>query len=134
VKRGDIRIVNIEYSAGRELCQKLGIKRLPTVQFFRGGEKLQDFCCPPTQFHRVQDLVKGYTKKQKTAIGATNKPTSSGGSDADFEKVLDQGRSLVQKHLELEAASADSSSAGTPKKRFWNRFRRGNKNNKALID
>lgn len=116
VKPGDLRIVNVEYGAARELCKNLGISRLPTVHMYMGGEKVQDFSCPPSKFDRVKDLVKAYTKKQKAAAAAAAPPTTAASSEADFEQVLDQGRSLVQKHLEVEAE---------PKRRFWNRFRAG---------
>ena len=120
----------MEYGASRELCKALGVKRLPTVHMYQGGQKVQDFCCPPPKFHRVNELTDYYLKRQ-----------SRNQREQSFESTLDKGRELIQGKLDQEkemakglqaaaetvytkaAAATAAEPAPAKKTRFWHRFR-----------
>jgi hypothetical protein len=164
VQRGGLRIVNIEYGAARELCVELQITRLPTVQMYmpvasaeRGAattttgtlmQKVQDFSCPPSQFHRLQDFTEFYLKKQQArspSVTAINRAPDVGVVQAKnhedaFEAKLDAGRDLIREKFaaQLPAAAAQLYAAAgaaakeeeeednlepTKNTRFWSRLR-----------
>ena len=52
-KVGSIRLAEMEYGANKAVCQSLGIKKLPTVFFYRKGEKVDGFSCSPANFATV---------------------------------------------------------------------------------
>jgi hypothetical protein len=136
VHRGDVRIVAIEYTEGRDLCQELGIQRLPTVHLYAANgqgvmEKVQDFPCPPKEFFRLQDYTKGYLKQQQKRLGDDEKKKDA------FETKLDKGRDMIQRAVTAETllAAADhvyGNGSSNPhnqnlRRGFWSRFRRDNK-------
>lgn len=170
-KRGSLRIVNVEYGAARELCTELQIARLPTLHLYMPGaettaktntattmQRVQDFVCPPSEFHRLQDLTAFYLKKQKQQQTAVIDPTVTcsrgpvptamnlqSANDA-FEAKLDAGRNLIREKLaaQLPAVAAKLYAAGAAtkdeedgkadnkprtKSGFWNRFRKSKASN-----
>lgn len=81
VREGQIRMASIEFGANKELCKSLGIKRLPTVHFYRRGEKLAGFPCGPAKFQLLLDTIQHYLSSQK--------------SESDLEHKLDEGNALM---------------------------------------
>jgi len=109
-----VRIVTIEYGAAKELCQTLHVQKLPTVHMYQSGKKVQDFCCPPPQFVRVQELTEFYVRqRQSKQQQSSSASTSTVPKEQElFEATLDQGRSLIQGKLEEEAAAAAVTAKG----------------------
>lgn len=90
---GQVRILNVEYGAARELCQQMNIARLPTIHMYMPSSsssrsiqttsddresttttssnvigrmtKVQDFSCSLKDFQRVKDLTAGYILVQQ---------------------------------------------------------------------
>lgn len=145
--RGTVRIVNVEYGAAMELCRALHVKQLPTVHLYQSGQKVQDFICPPSQFHRVTELTEYYVKRNTKNTGATPKQQQQ----QLFESTLDKGRNMIQRKLQEEklakrlteatqvafapsiaelspaapnSPNDDDSKVIMRKVGFWNRFRR----------
>jgi len=101
-----VRIVTVEYGAAQELCQMLHVQKLPTVHMYQAGNKVQDFCCPPPQFSRVQQLTEFYVRQQLLQQQQQQQQSVPNEQELVFEATLDQGRSLIQGKLEEEAAAA----------------------------
>jgi len=58
----DAAFFEIEFGTQKELCRRLGIKKLPCVQFYRGADGLLDtVLCGPSKFPdvrvKMQDLL-----------------------------------------------------------------------------
>jgi len=54
----------IEFMANRELCKRLGIKRLPAVHFYYGGHgKIKDFVCGPKKAHVLKEKLGAYASQ-----------------------------------------------------------------------
>ena len=150
-KRGTVRIVNIEYGAAKELCRSLHVKQLPTVHLYQSGQKVQDFICPPSQFHRVTELAEYYIRQYtNTGVARTLETTKQQHQEQLFESTLDKGHNMIQRKLreaelakglqekaqvafappDAEPSSSVPFSVGgdgktaTRKAGFWNRFRR----------
>ena len=104
---GAIRIVNVEYGAAMELCRSLHVKQLPTVHLYQNGRRVQDFVCPPSQFHRLEDLTEFYvnlqSKKESLLQTQTHTTNSNQQSNEElFEATINQGRNMIQGKLREE--------------------------------
>jgi thioredoxin-like negative regulator of GroEL len=63
-----VRLANIEYSKNTALSKSVGVVKLPTVQFYRRGERLDSFSCGPKSFSKVLGTIQCLTdeiEKQK---------------------------------------------------------------------
>jgi thioredoxin-like negative regulator of GroEL len=52
-----VRFANVEYSKNTALSKSFGVAKLPTLQFYRGGTRLESFSCGPKSFSRVLGTV-----------------------------------------------------------------------------
>ena len=53
---GNVRFAEVEYSQNAKLCKSLKVKKLPTVHYYkRGGGKLSELTCKPSQFQLAID-------------------------------------------------------------------------------
>jgi hypothetical protein len=115
VKKGNLRIANIEHNTARDLFHKMAIKRLPTMQLYfpKDGklQKVQEFPCAPGQFHVVEDLVASYVKHQAMTCKRNNQSKTK---NFDLETTLENGGSLVMEHIEREKGA---------KSKFWSLLR-----------
>lgn len=89
----NLKIGTVEYMEGRDICQALQIEALPTVHMYyrqRDGsmQKVQDFSCPPSQFHKVQDFCKYYLNR--SAYGA---------EEEELAEALDRGHAMMESSL-----------------------------------
>jgi len=57
VESGRVRFAEVEFMNNAKLCRKLGIKRLPGVQIYKGNKLLSEFSCAPKKFQRVIDSL-----------------------------------------------------------------------------
>lgn len=123
-KQGNVRIATVEYMAGRELCA--GIDKLPTIRMFLPNantgvlEQVQEFSCPPSQFQRLSDLVKGYVKQQQLRQ-----------EEQELSEALTRGHAMIQKSLEaadLATTTTNLIAAANPgrRERLWKRLQRSN--------
>lgn len=60
VDQGDIRFAEIEYGANTEFCQELGITKLPTVNIYANGEKIDGFPCGPKKYGLLLEKLDMY--------------------------------------------------------------------------
>ena len=57
-RAGDASFYEIEFSANKDLCRRLDIKKLPCVQFFRGAEGcVATVMCGPSKFPEVREKL-----------------------------------------------------------------------------
>jgi len=53
---GNVRFAEVEYSQNAKLCKSLKVRKLPTVHYYkRGGGKLSELTCKPSQFQLAID-------------------------------------------------------------------------------
>jgi thioredoxin-like negative regulator of GroEL len=60
VKKGEIRLAEIEYGANIELCKSLGVKKLPTIFFYSQGQKVDGFACGPKKVPMLLEKLEAY--------------------------------------------------------------------------
>jgi thiol-disulfide isomerase/thioredoxin len=82
LKRGTVRMASVEFSANTELCKSLGIKKLPTVHFYKGSQKLAGFAAGPAKMHLVVATLEHYQ--------------SLSASELQFESDMAEGERLVE--------------------------------------
>jgi len=79
----DVCFGQIEFGSNRQLCKSLAIRRLPTIHFYKYGEKIDGFACGPSKFNLLLDTMSRYKE-----ISTIDQMLS--------EKALHDGSTLVQ--------------------------------------
>ncbi|GKY97993.1 hypothetical protein MPSEU_000757400 [Mayamaea pseudoterrestris] len=72
IRQGSLRLAQLEYSKHTELCQELGIVKLPTIQLYRNGEQLASFSCGANKFGRVREIIQEFDQQQQTLVGSSH--------------------------------------------------------------
>jgi len=57
VVEGDVRFAEIEFGANKELCNHLDITKLPTVNFYSQGDKVDGFPCGPKKLKVLLEKI-----------------------------------------------------------------------------
>ena len=83
-----VQLANVEYSSHTSLAKTLGVVKLPTMQFYHKGEKLDEFTCGPKTFARVLGTIQGL----RDDLDAQQQLVSK----------LDRGAALVQAAFEQQ--------------------------------
>jgi thioredoxin-like negative regulator of GroEL len=78
---GSTRLASIEWGANTDLCRSLGVKRLPSVHYYKNGRKLAGFPAGPSTFQLVKDRLTYYQSLSEEEL--------------DFEMKLEQGSALI---------------------------------------
>ena len=68
VRRGNVRIAEIEYGANEEFCKALGIKKLPTVQFYSRGSLVDGFPAGPKKVPILKAKLAHYMSLNSKAL------------------------------------------------------------------
>jgi thiol-disulfide isomerase/thioredoxin len=55
-----LQLGTVDVQQNRKLIKEVGVKSLPTVQFYFRGNLLTSFTCVPKEFHRVESAVEFY--------------------------------------------------------------------------
>lgn len=86
VRDGEIRLAEIEYGANRDLCKRLGVKKLPSIHFYSQGKKVDGFPCGPKKLPLL--LLKLSEYKSMSPL------------DLEFAADMNQGMGLGETVLE----------------------------------
>ena len=86
VRDGEIRLAEIEYGANRDLCKRLGVKKLPSIHFYSQGKKVDGFPCGP--------------KKLPLLLSKLSEYKSMSPLDLEFAADMNQGMGLGETVLE----------------------------------
>jgi thioredoxin-like negative regulator of GroEL len=97
VREGEIRLAEMEYGANRELCQRLGVKKLPSIHFYSQGKKVDGFPCGPRKLPMLLEKLTEYR--------------SMGLEDLSFEADMNQGLELGEDVLEILDSEVEKSNA-----------------------
>jgi thioredoxin-like negative regulator of GroEL len=100
VREGEIRLAEMEYGANRELCKRLGVKKLPSIHFYSEGKKVDGFPCGPRKLPMLLEKLTEYRYM--------------GLEDLSFEADMNQGLELGENVLETlgsEKAKSNSETA-----------------------
>ena len=55
-----LQVATVEFTTNKSLVKKLMVKDLPTIHFYRHGNLLTEFTCPPKNFSKIMDTVHYY--------------------------------------------------------------------------
>lgn len=88
---GASRFASIEWAANTEQCRSLGIKKLPTVHFYRGTTKLAGFSAGPKKIQMVKETLQYYQ-----GLSA---------DELDFSSTLQEGSLLVENAVTVTVAA-----------------------------
>ena len=58
VKPGRLRLAEVEVSSNKDLCERLGIQRLPFIQMYRDEDLLYQFACGPSKFKELTGKIR----------------------------------------------------------------------------
>jgi hypothetical protein len=83
---GQIRMAEIEYGANAELCERLGVKKLPSVHFYSDGKKVDGFPCGPKKLPMLLGKLSFYKELSPPELA--------------FEADMNQGLVLGESVLE----------------------------------
>jgi thioredoxin-like negative regulator of GroEL len=92
-----VRLANVEYGKNAALSKMSGVTKLPTVQFYHKGKRLDSFSCGPKSFPRVLGTIQSLLDQVET-------------------QQLDERAELLRSELDghLRSESFDSSSPSLP--------------------
>ena len=100
VREGQARFGSIEYGANMDICRKLGIKRLPTVQMYQKRKGLlQGFACGPKKFPLLLERLEYNLHKIETRQ-----------HEQEFASILEQGNELMASTTANGAVAESSNS------------------------
>lgn len=102
-KEGQVRFAEVEFGANKELCESLGVKKLPSVFFYSQGSKVDGFPCGPKKFSKLLSKVSDYRSMSPEELA--------------FEADMNQGSDLANSFLESlqnEAFKTDNSGQNPP--------------------
>lgn len=68
LRTGKVRFASVEYSANEGLSKRLGVVKLPTVFFYKQGEKVDDVSCGPKKFVNVLAMIDRWYEKSLEEI------------------------------------------------------------------
>lgn len=94
VRKGEIRLAEMEYGANKELCQRLGVTKLPTIHFYSRGKLVEGFPCGPRKIAILLDKLSRYR--------------SMSASELAFEAEMNKGMALgdmVIESLDMDVSS-----------------------------
>jgi len=75
VRKGNVRIAEIEYGANEEFCKALGIKKLPTVHFYSRGSKVDGFPAGPKKLPILKAKLAHYMSLDSKALSFATRMT-----------------------------------------------------------
>ena len=110
VHSGKVRFAEVEYSANAHLCKTLKVRKLPTVHYYkRGGGKLSELTCKPSQFQLVVDemnlLLDGNAAAADEVEIIATKEVDDGGEITVPSNILNDGSNNVTSSSFDEAVS-----------------------------
>lgn len=91
-KHQDVTFAEVEWSAQTALCRSLGVKQLPTLQFYWKGQRLTSFSCPPSQFRKVQDALERFGRMSEDEL--------------DLQTQLEAGKEMVDTATQKDLVAA----------------------------
>ena len=80
-----LQLANVEYSVHTDLAKSLGVERLPSVQFYHQGRRLDAFNCGPKNFARELGTIQCLQDEIQ--------------SQRQFTVTLEEGAALMQREL-----------------------------------
>ena len=104
VREGEIRLAEIDYSNNKELCQRLGVTKLPSIHIYSEGSKVDGFPCGPKKLPLLLSKLSDYRSMSPI--------------DLSFEAEMNQGVELGETVLEalnceVQAAETAAATVGT---------------------
>jgi thioredoxin-like negative regulator of GroEL len=93
-------MAEIEYGANTEFCQELGITKLPTVNIYSNGRKVDGFPCGPKKYSLLLEKLDTYLRLSHEELA--------------FEAEMNQGAALadtVLSTLNSQQKSASNSNS-----------------------
>lgn len=119
VREGSIRLGSIEFGSNTQLCRSLEIKRLPTVHFYKKGDKIAGFPCGPKKFPLLQSTVEQYiqSNQQELQLEQTLADGDALMGSRDISSVL---QDLVQQEATTSNNGGQGISSSGKKKKWWN--------------
>lgn len=104
IQKNNIRVATVEYSVNRQLCDSLGVEKLPTCFLYGNGRKLTEVSVGASKFDKVREAVKQYANFSK--------------EDRDFAATMEAGADLIQESVlsstPTEATTAPSKASSPP--------------------
>ena len=94
LRKGDIRLAEMEYGPNKELCKRLGVTKLPSVHFYSKRRLVEGFPCGPRKIAMLLEKLLRY--RSMTA------------SELAFEAEMNEGIKLG--NIVLETLDKDVSS------------------------
>eukprot|EP00980_Cylindrotheca_fusiformis_P006128 scaffold1319_cov126-Cylindrotheca_fusiformis.AAC.17 len=87
VKKGEIRLAQIEYGENTELCKSLGVQKVPSIHFYSQGKKIDGFPCGPKRIAYTLERLNHYRNQSPEEL-AFEAELGMGGAFVD--EVLDE--------------------------------------------
>eukprot|EP00527_Entomoneis_sp_CCMP2396_P004728 CAMPEP_0198153612 /NCGR_PEP_ID=MMETSP1443-20131203/64972_1 /TAXON_ID=186043 /ORGANISM="Entomoneis sp., Strain CCMP2396" /LENGTH=228 /DNA_ID=CAMNT_0043820011 /DNA_START=295 /DNA_END=981 /DNA_ORIENTATION=- len=100
------RVAAVEYTACKQLCNALGIEKLPTVFLYGNGRKLAEVSVGASKFQKVRDAVQQYSNFNS--------------QDREFAANMEEGANLIKQNVlaPVVAATQKKSTAMTSEQKM----------------
>eukprot|EP00985_Skeletonema_marinoi_P031357 scaffold37663_cov132-Skeletonema_marinoi.AAC.5 len=134
---GNVRFAEVEYSQNAKLCKSLKVRKLPTVHYYkRGGGKLSELTCKPSQFQLAIDEMNRLLDGSDTDDDVEN--TIMGSKLEDVEEVTvprninDGSKNITSSSFDealenlsqeiMKTIQSNQTTSGGKEKNSWFRF------------
>lgn len=110
VRRGSMRLAQIEYSKHTALCQELGIEKLPTIHLYRDGQKLASLSCGANKFSQVRQVIEDFEQQGRLSNHHSELQDLQQIGDKLHQAILKSPSSAASGINSLSRTSMDASS------------------------
>ena len=86
LRKGEIRLAEMDHGSNKELCKSLGVTKVPSVHFYSRGRLVEGFPCGPRKIAFLLDKLMRYRSMTTSELA--------------FEADMNEGKALGDTFLE----------------------------------
>jgi len=96
VEKGEVKMIDVEYTANKKLCKTLGIKNLPYIHMYKGSKGREcDFLCNSKNFNVL-------IEKMEKHLYENDQNLDKKMEEEKFFESLEKGAQFMNSTLEMD--------------------------------